>query len=76
MNENIVKVAYIWGILDNQLHNRISNYDLEELIVLWSSIANEWSEGIGKGVFKDIEEVGYITAYARRVILERYGKWK
>ncbi|USL89395.1 hypothetical protein vBBceHLY2_00119 [Bacillus phage vB_BceH_LY2] len=71
MVENIAKVAYVWGCLESEglLNDRYD--DLEEICIFWEEVASDWEHVRD---CKTFEEEGYITAYAERVLIEKYGK--
>lgn len=48
----------------DDLHDLFSNYV--------EPIFTQWKNGLDKGIFKNEEEEGYVSAYAERVIHERY----
>lgn len=70
----LCEIAYIAGALQEQ--KRItppSGYDLEDMYTnVYVPILKEWVDGIGKGIFQNEEEEGYIGAYAQRRLIDLY----
>lgn len=67
----LTRVFYMYGVLEGQglLSENID--DLDEIERICVEIADDWRN------FKDIknnEEEGYPSAYAERVLLEKYGR--
>jgi len=63
----ISKVAYMYGVLENELVANLES--LEEVAKVCFNIAQDWENFID---IRSKEESRFITAYARRILLERY----
>ncbi|MFJ8528696.1 hypothetical protein [Bacillus sp. NPDC094106] len=69
-NEAVSKVAYIWGLFESQLAEKYTE-DLDVGYRYWIEIAVDWANQVD---IQSHEELGYVSRYAERVILEKYGK--
>jgi len=64
------RVFYMFGLLHSQSLITLMDDSLESIQAICLEIADNWSKLID---IKDFEEEGYPTAYAERVLLEKYG---
>jgi hypothetical protein len=67
-SENVAKVAYIYGRIQDSLNDDL---DLEDIINICVNITSDWVNMVD---IKNDEEEGYITKYAERVLMEKYKK--
>lgn len=66
MNENLVRVVYMHGLLEGE--GKIKTLDtIEDTIEVCKSILNDWGNFID---IENAEEEGYVMAYARRKLIE------
>lgn len=71
--DKLCEIAFISGRL---VEEGLIDFDEEGLQEMYTSvyapIMKEWEDGLGKGIFKNTEEEGYISAYAQRRLIELY----
>ena len=72
---NISRVAWIFGMLEGagRLDEGLLNEDftsMEDEYDFWESVYQNWANEVD---IQNLEERGYITPYAERIILKKYG---
>jgi hypothetical protein len=70
-HEDLAKVTYIFGVIQDQLGETAQNFDWDEIVVESELIVADWRNFVD---IKDTEEEGYIMKYAERIFFEKYGK--
>jgi hypothetical protein len=69
----LCEIAFIAGNLVAEKKIEFNDMDLEGTYQnVYVPILNEWTDGIINNIFKNKEEVGYISAYAQRRMIELY----
>ncbi|PGK51743.1 hypothetical protein CN918_28545 [Priestia megaterium] len=64
------RVFYIFGLLQSKKVISVADDSMESIQTICLEIADNWSKSID---IRNSEEEGYPTAYAERVLLEKYG---
>jgi hypothetical protein len=67
----LTRTFYIYGHLEAQNMLDESIDDLDQIEEICVQIATDWKNHVD---IRDEEEEGYPTAYAERVLLEKYGR--
>lgn len=70
-HETVVKVAYMFGIMQDSLNEEVDNLDWEDIASECEAIAIDWINFVD---IQDYEEEGYVMKYAERKLIEKFGK--